>query len=217
MGQKVNPIGFRVGRFQNWKSRWFANGKEYKEYLLEDIKIRDFLMDKLKTAGIVEVEIERLHKSMTITITVSRPGVVIGRGGSGLEDLKKTVIAIIRKSGKKVNSDQKIEFKVNEVKDPETSARLVATRIAQEMERRVPHRRVVTKAMDRVMQSGALGIKVILSGRIEGADISRSEKYHLGSVPTQTMREEIDYAQYPALLKRGYVGVKVYIHKKKEK
>jgi len=215
MGQKVNPISFRLGNYLPWKSRWFSEGKDYKNYLLEDIKIRRFLFDKLKMAGIVEVEIERLPKTMNIIITVSRPGVVIGRGGSGLEELKKQILDLIAKE--RNIKDLKIDFKINETKDPELSAYLVASRIASDLERRMPHRRVVIKAMERVMQAGALGVKVILSGRIEGADISRVEKYHLGSVPTQTLRENIDYAQVPALPKKGYVGVKVYIHKKKER
>lgn len=216
MGQKVNPVGFRVGTFLPWKSRWFAEDKRYKDYLLEDIKIRSALMKKLKLAGITRVDIERLPKSMAITLAVSRPGVVIGRGGSGIEDVKKEILTIIKKVRKQDVSDLKIDLRVNEVKNPELSARLVATRIAAELERRIPHRRVVAKAMERVMQSGALGVKIILSGRIAGAEISRVEKFHQGSVPTQTLKENIDYSQVPALLKRGYVGVKVYIHKKEE-
>lgn len=215
MGQKVNPIGFRVGSFLPWKSRWFAEGKEYKENLIEDIKIRQALMKKLKLAGVTSIEIERLYDSMIIFITVSRPGVVIGRGGAGLADLKKFVLEILEER-KKLPKGFKIDFRINEVKNSELSARLVAVRIAQDLERRMPHRRVIAKTMDRVMQSGALGVKIILSGRIGGAEISRVEKYHLGSVPTQTLREVVDYAQEPALLKRGYVGVKVYIHRKKE-
>jgi small subunit ribosomal protein S3 len=153
---------------------------------------------------------------MSIILTVSRPGVVIGRGGTGLEDLKKHILEVVGKvRGKKVK-DLKIDLRVNEVKNPETSAHLVAVRIAYELERRMPHRRTIARAMERVMQSGAMGVKIILSGRIGGADISRVEKYHKGSVPTQTLRENIDYAQIPALLKRGYVGVKVFIHKKEE-
>lgn len=216
MGQKVNPTGFRIGTFLPWKSRWFAKNAEYKNYLLEDIKIRRTLMEKLKMAGITQVEIERLPKSMVIILAVSRPGVVIGRGGTGLEDIKRLVqdtISAVR--GEKVK-DLKIDLRVNEVKNPELSAHLVATRITSELERRLPHRRVVWWAMERVMQAGALGVKVVLSGRIAGSDISRVEKYHRGSVPTQTLREVIDYAQIPALLKKGYVGVKVYIHKKPE-
>jgi len=216
MGQKINPTGFRVGTFLPWKSRWFSDNANYKDYLLEDIKIRKALMSRLKLAGINSVEIERLPKSMAIILTVSRPGVVIGRGGSGLEDIKKHIIETISKvRGKKVK-DLKIDLRVNEVKNPELSAHLVAGRIASDLERRMPHRRVVSKTIDRVMQSGALGVKVILAGRIAGAEISRTEKYHKGSVPAQTLRETIDYAQVPALLKRGYVGVKVFIHKKKE-
>lgn len=217
MGQKVNPIGFRLGSFLPWKSRWFFEGKVYKEALLEDIRIRKFIFERLKIAGVVDVEIERLPKSMVILITVSRPGIVIGRGGTGLEELKKEMLDLLNKSrGKPIDKDLKIEFRVNEVKKPDLSAYLVATRIASDLERRIPHRRVVTKAMERVMMSGALGVKVVLSGRIDGTDISRVEKFQLGSVPTQTLREEIDYAQVPALSKKGYVGVKVYIHKKKE-
>lgn len=216
MGQKVNPIGFRIGKFYLWKSRWYASKSEFKDLLIEDIKIRRALMERLKLAGITDVEIERLPKSMLIILTVARPGVVIGRGGTGLEDTNKFILEIIKKYRKADIKDLKIDIKVNEVKNPEISSRLVATRIAGELERRIPHRRVVNKAMERVMQAGAEGVKVVLSGRIGGAEISRTEKYHMGSVPTQTLKKIIDYEQVPALLKRGYVGVKVYIHKKKE-
>lgn len=216
MGQKVNPTGFRIGNFLPWKSRWFSDDAKYKDYLIEDIKIREALMEKLKLAGITTVEIERLPKSMVIILTVSRPGVVIGRGGSGLEDLKKFIVDIISEVRGKKMEDLKIDLRVNEVKNPELSAQLVASRLVSDLERRIPHRRVVNRAIDRVMQAGAEGVKVILSGRIGGTEISRVEKYKKGSVPTQTLRETIDYAQIPALLKRGYVGVKVYIHKKEE-
>jgi small subunit ribosomal protein S3 len=216
MGQKVNPTGFRIGTFLPWKSRWFSEDKNFKNLLLEDIKIRKALINKLKLSGITDVEIERLPKSIAITLTVSRPGVVIGRGGSGLEEIKKLILDTVGKVRKKRVKDLKIDLQVQEVKDPEISATLVAGRVASDLERRMPHRRVVTKAMDRIMQSGALGVKIVLSGRIAGAEISRVEKYHKGSVPLQTLRENIDYAQVPALTKRGYVGVKVFIHKKEE-
>jgi small subunit ribosomal protein S3 len=216
MGQKINPIGFRIGTFLPWKSRWFAEDSRYKDYLLEDIKIRKALMGKFKLAGITSVEIERLPKSIIVIMNVSRPGVVIGRGGSGIEEVKNMIIDIIKKERKKDNSNLRIEPRVVEVKNPEVSAHLVATRIADELERRLPHRRVVNRAMERVMQAGARGVKIILAGRIGGADISRVEKYHLGSVPTQTLREPIDYSQVPALLKKGYVGIKVFIHRKEE-
>lgn len=216
MGQKINPTGFRTGHFLPWKSRWFSDKAIYKDFLLEDIKIRRLLMERLKLAGITMVEIERLPKSMVITLTVSRPGVVIGRGGSGIEDVKKAVVAQITKIRGAKPKDLKIDLRVQEVKNADLSAQLVATRIAGELERRMPHRRAVTRAMDRTTQSGAKGIKVVLSGRIQGADIARREQFHQGSVPTQTLRKEIDYAQVPALGIRGYVGVKVWIYKGEE-
>lgn len=214
MGQKVNPIGIRTGHFLPWKSRWFANGGDFEKFLLEDVKIRRGLTAKLKLAGITMVEIERLTKSMTVIITVSRPGVVIGRGGTGIEDVKKYILGIMKEVRGKEVKDLKIDIRINEVKNPELSAYLVAGRIANEMERRIPHRRAVQKAIERVMASGALGVKVVLGGRINGAEIARREKFHQGSVPTQTLREDVDYAQVPALLQRGYVGVKVWIHRK---
>jgi small subunit ribosomal protein S3 len=216
MSQKVNPIGIRIGSFLPWKSRWFADNRTFANYLVEDAKIRKGLMKKLNLAGITGVEIERQPKTIVLIITVSRPGVVIGRGGVGIEDVKKFVLTIVNSVRKNSIKDLKIDIRINEVKNPELSAILVAGRIAGELERRIPHRRVVTKAIERVMASGAAGVKVVLAGRINGAEIGRVEKFHLGSVPTQTLREEVDYSQVPALLKRGYVGVKVWIHRKGE-
>ena len=216
MSQKINPIGIRTGSFLPWKSRWFADEGAFKDFLIEDIRIRKGLMARLKLAGITTVEIERLPKSMVVTITVSRPGVVIGRGGTGIEDVKKYILQIMSEVRHKKIQNLKIDIRINEVKNPELSARLVAERIVGELERRIPHRRVVQKTLERVMASGALGAKVVLGGRINGAEISRVEKFHVGSVPAQTLREDVDYAQVPALLKRGYVGVKVWIHRKGE-
>lgn len=216
MSQKINPIGFRVGRMIGWKSRWFSDSGLYKDLLLEDIKIRKELMKKLSIAGIVGVEIERQPKSIVVLVSVSRPGVVIGRGGSGIEDLKKFIVELLKNSKVTKIGSLKIDLKVNEVKSPELSAYLVAERIAQDLEKRIPHRRSVTKAMERVMMARAGGIKIVLGGRINGAEISRVEKFHQGSVPTQTLREDIDYAERPALTRRGYVGVKVWIHRKTE-
>lgn len=216
MGQKVNPTGIRVGHFLPWRSRWFADNNNFKKFLIEDIKIRDGLMEKLKLAGITGVDIERLPKTMVVIITVSRPGVVIGRGGSGIEDVKKFILEKMNEDRREKIKDTKIDIKINEVKNPEISALLVAGRIVGDLERRIPHRRATQKAIERVMASGALGIKIVLGGRINGAEISRVEKFKEGSVPTQTLREDIDYAQVPALLKRGYVGVKVWIHRKGE-
>jgi len=217
MGQKINPIGFRTGHVIPWKSRWFNDSADYKNILIEDIKIREALIDRLKLAGITDVEIERLPKSLVLKMTVSRPGVVIGRGGTGIEDVKKFVVGIIGKHRKMaIPKDLKIDLQVSEIKNPEISAYLVATRIVSELERRMPGRRIITRAMERVMSSGAKGIKVLLAGRINGAEIARRELYHMGSIPAQTLRANIDYAEVPALLKRGYVGVKVWILKDKE-
>ncbi|OGM29582.1 30S ribosomal protein S3 [Candidatus Woesebacteria bacterium RIFCSPHIGHO2_01_FULL_44_10] len=216
MGQKINPIGFRVGSFKGWKSRWFSETSGYKDLLIEDIRIREDLMEKLRVAGITSVEIERLPKSIAIILTVSRPGVVIGRGGTGIEDVKKRVLATIKSVRGSVPKDLKVDLQVTEVKNSEVSAQLVLDRIVGELERRMPQRRAVGRAIERVMQAGGLGVKVVLAGRIGGADIARVEKYQQGSVPTQTMRANIDYAERPALLKKGYVGVKVWINRKNE-
>ena len=208
MGQKVNSTAFRLGKWKPWKSRWFARKPEqYKKNLLEDVKIRRYLMKKLRLAGIVEARIERSIKKMIITLFVSRPGVVIGRGGSGLEKLKKDLFKIISLE----DAEKNLKLDVVEVKNPDLSAQLVAFRIAEQLERRMPHRRVVGKMMERVMGAGAQGVKVFLSGRIAGAEISRTEKYFEGKVPLQTLRANIDYAQVPALTKFGYIGVKVWI------
>jgi len=216
MGQKVNPVGFRVGTFKPWMSRWFRDDKTYKDYLIEDISIRKLLMERLHVAGIASVDIARLSNSMVVTLTVSRPGVVIGRGGSGIEDIKKEIVKSIEEIRSERLRDMKIDIQVQEIKNADLSAQLVAARIVGELERRMPHRRVVSRTIERVMGSGALGIKIVLSGRIGGAEISRTEKYHDGAVPTQTLRANIDYAQMPALLKRGYVGVKVWINRPKD-
>lgn len=212
MGQKVNPIKFRLGINKNWKSRWIADKKTYRRYLLEDIRLREAILAKLKLAGIASVEIERLPKSITVVIRVSRPGVVIGRGGTGIEDLKRF---ISKETG--FDDAAKIDIRVEEVKNPELSAKLVAERIANELERRLPHRRVVTRTIERIMAAGAEGVEVVVSGRIGGAEIARTEKFKspTGSVPKQTLRENIDYAEERALLKRGYVGIKVWINKGK--
>lgn len=209
MGQKINPLGFRLGQGRTWKSRWFAREpKQYKKNLLEDFKIREFLMKKLKLAGIVKVQIERFINKMKITLYVSRPGVVIGRGGAGMEELKKELCQLVSLP----EPEKNLEIDVAEVKNPELSAQLVATRTAEQLERRLPHRRVVTKMMERVMAAGAKGIKIVLSGRIAGAEIGRTEKFSQGKVPLQTLRAQIDYAQVPALTKFGYIGVKVWIY-----
>lgn len=215
MGQKINPISFRTGVSMPWKSRWFANKSDYGNLLIEDIKLRKALLARLNLAGIQDVEIERLPRAMTIRVHVSRPGVVIGRGGQGIEDLKKYIVSILGlKKGE--TKSPKIEISVEEIKNPDLSARLVGQRIVAELERRMPQRRVVNKAMERSMAAGARGIKVRLAGRIGGAEIARREKFQKGSMPTQSLRAPIDYAEMPASLARGYVGVKIWIHRPEE-
>jgi len=209
VGQKVNPIGFRLGIIKSWQSTWFAGKREYPKNLLEDLKIRKFLFEKLKLAGIVGVNIDRLIHKMKITIHVSRPGVVIGRGGSGLEELKKMIILLVSLP----EPEKNVQIEVVEVSDPELSAILVATRIASELERRFPHRRVVKKTIERVMSAGAKGIKIVLSGRIAGAEISRRERFAKGKLPLSTIRANIDFAKIAALTRSGYIGVKVWIYK----
>lgn len=211
MGQKINPIGFRLGIMPDydWRSRWFADKKRYRQLLLEDIKIRKFLMEKLKLAGILCADIERSYNRVKIFIHVTRPGVVIGRGGTGLELLKKALCKIVDIP----NPNKNVVLQAIEVKDPDLHARLVALRIADQLVKRMPYRQVVERAMQRVMETGAKGIKVNLGGRVAGAEISRVEKYHKGTVPLSTLRAKIDYAQIPALTRSGYIGVKVWIHK----
>jgi small subunit ribosomal protein S3 len=215
MGQKVNPVAYRLplSPTETWKSRWFTtNPGRYREYLMLDVKLRKALMKKLAIASVARVEIERSLKSIRIIIYVTRPGVVIGRGGSGLEDLKKYIYEVLNYSENDKKSP-KIDLQVEEIKGPDLNAYLVASRIADQLIKRLPARRVVKKTMERTMQARALGIKIVLAGRIGGAEISRKELYQMGSVPLQTLRADIDYAQVPALTRSGYIGVKVWIHK----
>lgn len=212
MGQKVHPTAFRLGPQYTWKSRWFATGKRYAELVKTDIMLRSVLLKKLANAGICEVEIERSLKTITITLYVSRPGVVIGRGGSGIEELIRFIYDFL-KIDQNDPKAVKVDVPVKEVKNPDLNAYLVARKVTDQLERRIPHRRVVHKTMDSVMAAGAKGVKIVLGGRIAGAEISRTEKYSQGSIPQQTIRADIDYAQVPALTRSGYVGVKVYIYR----
>jgi len=208
----MNPTGMRLQIKDTWKSKWFAEKGNYRKFLLEDLKLRQALMEKLRLAGINRVDIERSLKSLRLSLHVTRPGIVIGRGGTGMEDLKKFVTGILDISPNNPSSP-KIDIRVEEVKNPDLSAYLVASRVAEQLERRMPHRRVVNKTMERVMQSGAKGVKIVLAGRIAGAEISRREKFHLGSIPLQTLRADIDYASVPSLTRSGYIGVKTWIYK----
>lgn len=213
MGQKVNPFGFRLGNIYTWKSRWFSDKRQYANQVYEDVKLRKFLNNKLKLAGLTKVEIERSINTVRIILNVSRPGVVIGKGGTALDSLKKDIMKLLKINPNDPKSIKVIIDDIIEVKNPEMQATLVASRIAEQLEKRYPHRRAVSQALDRVMNSGAKGIKIVLSGRIAGAEIGRSEKYSKGSIPTQTLRADISYAQVPALTKSGYVGIKVWIYR----
>lgn len=211
MGQKVNPHGYRLGVVYNSSSRWYAGTRDYSNLVLQDIKIKDFVFDRLKLAGVVSVNVERSINVIKITIEAGRPGVVIGRGGANLELLKKELESFLKKIG--APTSLKFQLDVKEVKNPDLSAKLVAERIVEQLIKRYPHRRAITQAQERVMAAGARGVKIQLSGRIGGAEIGRSEKYAVGSIPTQTLRADIDYAEIPALTRSGYVGIKVWIYK----
>ncbi|OGK20592.1 30S ribosomal protein S3 [Candidatus Roizmanbacteria bacterium RIFCSPHIGHO2_02_FULL_37_13b] len=211
MGQKVNPKGLRLGILTTWDSRWMFSNKElYRKSILEDVKIREGLIKKFQFAIVTQVEIERAINRITIIIHAARPGMIIGRGGKGLEDVKKFVMLIM--SSRKSEIDKmKIELKVEPVKKPYLNAYFVANEIAGKLIRGLPHRVVVHFAMNKAMESGARGIKVQLGGRINGAAISRREKYYEGTVPVSTIREDIDFARFPALTKSGYIGIKIWI------
>ncbi len=212
MGQKVNPHVIRLGTVFSWSSRWF-NERHYKDVVLEDYGLRKMLMTRLRSAGVASVEIERSINSVKIIIHVSRPGIVIGRGGSGLEELKKTINIFFAKTHVK-KSMPKLDIRVEPVKEPHLNAYLVANNIADQLIRRLPFKRVLNSTSERVMGSGALGVKILLTGRIAGAEIGRREKIHVGTVPLSTIREDISYAQVPALTKKGYIGIKVWINRK---
>ena len=210
MGQKVNPIAFRIKTTPTslgWQSSWYAEKGEYKKLLLEDYKIRQTLQKKLSSAGIVSIRIERSAKKIKLILVVSRPGLVIGRGGKELENTKNEVQKIIANKNTKTN----IDIQVEEFRNTDLSAKLIAEKISYQLAKRMPYRRVVLSAIEKSMAAGVKGIKVILSGRINGAEISRQEKFHQGQVPLSTIKANIDYAQIPCLTRSGYIGVKVYL------
>lgn len=215
MGQKVNPTGFRLGTTFTWKSQWYADDDNYSTKVLEDYRLRQFLQDKIAHAGLVKVLIKRSLKKITIEILVSRPGVVIGRGGSNLKEIRAEIEDILNLSKSKKDKVH-IDIQVKEVEKPNMSAKLVAERISQQLIGRYPHRRAVKQALDRVMQAGAKGVKIQLAGRIGGTEIARTEKYNRGMMPTQTLRANIDYHHEPSRTRSGFVGIKVWIYKGEE-
>ncbi len=204
MGQKVNPHGLRVGVIKDWDSRWYARNEKVGDLLVEDKKIRDYLKKTLYGAGIPKIEIERDNAKVRIYLHCARPGVVIGKGG---EDIKKIEAQLVKLTGKAV------DLKIVEVRDVDTNAQLVAENIAQQLEKRTGFRRAMKNAMGRAMRSGAKGIKTSCSGRLGGAEIARTEHYHDGTIPLQTLRADIDYGFAEAATTYGRIGVKVWIYK----
>ena len=211
MGHKVNPKLFRLGPLYNWDSRWFDD-KNYAATLFEDYTLRNAITQRLKMAGVSLIEIERSINSLKITAYVSKPGIVIGRGGAGLEELKKFINKIVL-SNKEIKNLPKIDIRVEPIKEPNLDAYLVAKNISDQLIRRLPHKRLMAQAAERSMAAGAKGVRIILSGRIGGAEIGRREKIQQGTVPLSTIREHISFASVPALTKKGYIGVKVWINK----
>ena len=206
MGQKVNPHGLRVGVIKGWDAQWYAGKKDFSEFLVEDYKIREFIKNKYYTFGISKTTIERAQGKVTVNIYTSKPGMLIGVKGAGVEQLKKEL-------GKVVAKGRVIHINILEVKRPDMDAQLVAENIASQLEKRASFRRSMKQAMGRVMRSGAKGVKIMVSGRLDGAEIARSESYHDGSIPLQTLRADIDYAEAEANTTFGKIGIKVWVYK----
>lgn len=204
MGQKVHPKGLRIGIVKDWDSRWYANKKNYLELLHEDIRIRNFLKKKLYAAGIPTIEIERAGDRVKVTIHTAKPGIVIGRGGTEVENLRRE---LERLTGKQVS------INIAEIKKPELYAQLVAENIAAQLERRISFRRAMKQSVSRTMRMGAEGIKVAVSGRLGGAEIARSEWYAEGKVPLHTLRADVDYGFAEANTTYGKIGIKVWIYR----
>jgi small subunit ribosomal protein S3 len=207
MGQKVHPVGIRLGISADWNSKWYANSKEYPGLLNADIRVREFLKKKLANANVSRIQIERPTRAAVITIHTARPGVVIGKKGADIENLRKDVSKIV---GLHINN---VKINIEEIRKPELDAQLVAESIAQQLERRVMFRRAMKRAMQNTMRMGAQGVKINVAGRLNGAEIARSECYREGRVPLHTLRADIDYGFAEALTTYGILGIKVWIYK----
>jgi small subunit ribosomal protein S3 len=204
VGQKVNPVGLRIGVIRDWESKWYAD-KDFGDLLMEDVKIREFLKNKLKEAAVSKIEIERAANRVNVTIHTAKPGIVIGKGGSEVE--------VLRGQLTKLSNGKKVHINISEIKNPELDAILVAESIAQQLERRVSFRRAMKQAMQRTQRAGAKGIKTSVSGRLGGAEIARTEGYSEGTVPLHTLRADIDYGTAEAHTTYGRIGVKVWIYR----
>ncbi len=204
MGQKVNPVGLRVGVIRTWDSRWYAKGKQYTENLHEDIRLRKYIKDKLKHAGVAKIEMERAANKLKVIISTARPGVVIGKKGTGIDSLKADIQKL---------TPNEVFVNIQEVRKPDLDAQLVAENICMQLEKRVSWRRAIKKALAAAVRSGVRGIKVMVAGRLDGAEIARTEWYTEKSVPLHTLRADIDYGTYEALTTYGLIGVKVWIYR----
>ena len=204
MGQKVHPNGIRVGVIRDWNSKWYADSKNFSDYLIEDYEIRKYVKKKLYVSGISKIEIERTQRFVKVNIFTAKPGIVIGKGGALAENLKADLEKMINKQ---------VNLNIVEVKDVDVNAQLVAENVANQLERRISFRRAMKQCMQRTMKAGALGIKIAVSGRLGGADMARTEFYKDGTVPLQTLRADIDYGFAEANTTYGKVGVKVWIYK----
>ncbi len=205
MGQKVNPNGFRVGVIKDWNTRWYASKKDFADFLVEDRKIRDFVKKKYFQASISRIEIDRAAGKITVSIFTARPGLLIGKGGTGIDAIKEDIKKAIGKD---------VSVNIMEIRDPDADAQLVAENIASQLEKRISFRRAMKQSMGRAMQKNSVkGIKLMVSGRLGGAEIARSEGYHDGSIPLQTMRADIQYGFAEAKTTYGRIGCKVWIYK----
>ena len=204
MGQKINPTGLRIGVIKDWESRWYSDKKDFGDTLVSDTKLRKYLLESLAPAGVPKVEIERDAKRVRVNIHCAKPGMVIGKGGAEIEKLKATC-------KKMLGGDKEVFVNIIEIKQPDLNAQLVAENIASQLERRISFRRALKQSIGRTMKLGAKGIKTQVSGRIGGAEIARTESYHEGTIPLQTIRADIDFAHVTAQTTYGNIGVKVWI------
>lgn len=204
MGQKVHPHGLRVGVIKDWDAKWYANNNNFSDLLIEDNKVREYIKHKLYASGISKIEIERAASRVKVNIFTAKPGIVIGRGGEGVDQLKKEVEKMTSKN---------VLINIVEVKNPETDSQLVAENIAAQLEKRISFRKAMKQSINRSMRAGAKGVKVVCAGRLGGAEIARTEGYHEGTIPLQTLRADIDYGFAEADTTYGKIGVKVWIYK----
>lgn len=209
MGQKVNPKVIRLGITRTWHSRWFGDGKEYIKNVKQDVLVRKFIIKELREAGVDKVEIERSANKIVVNVFTAKPGLIIGRGGAGAEDLKKKIHTKFLKNFKLGD----INLNINEADRPNLSAQILVQQMAIEIEKRMPFRRVMKQAIGRVERGGALGVKIVISGRLNGAEIAREEMLVSGSVPLHTLRADIDYARGAAHTTYGMIGIKVWVYK----